>query len=313
MLARGYLDAPSHFNLISLLFMRGVIKGNSMLISNIKIVIASLLSLVSMLVLASEKQSLDNDETITRVAIFQGDSNIYSYITSDKYEAVAAHLLEGPEGLILIDTGFGGGLTGAIKSEIALINKPLLGILLSHDHPDHTSGLSDYEGIATYATRNVKEQLIKGPFKINKKLAASVNVLELGDNTLAGLSFKVQEFEQAEATYNTVFSFPKLNTMAVGDLVFHNVYLYPGVDRIKWQQALMTLREENKQSLILAGHGLHTTSGEFTTVINYLKHFDQLLENSKNHKSLIKKLVREYPHYAGGEVALDLQKYAFPQ
>lgn len=257
--------------------------------------------------------SANDSDFITQITINKAAGKTHSFISPDKYERVSAHLVEGPEGLILVDTGFGGVLSQKIKQYAKTLNKKIVAVLITHSHPDHTTGMPDYRGKNIMSTSGVVKDIYSGIFPIPSNAIKDLTVIQSGEHKIAGLIVRVKEFKKNESSISVIYDFPELSVSSVGDLVFNNVYAFPGVDRQNWITILTKLRKDTDNETLLPGHGYPTTIGSLTTMINYLKHFEVLLKSSNNDKELVEKLKKYYPNYLGGESVLSLQKYAFPK
>ena len=59
------------------------------------------------------------------------------------YALANSILLEGPDGIVIVDTTESLDAAEAIKAEFRRIStKPIKGIIYTHSHPDHTTGSS---------------------------------------------------------------------------------------------------------------------------------------------------------------------------
>lgn len=59
---------------------------------------------------------------------------------------------------------------------------------------------------------------------------------------------------------------------------------------------------------MLPGYGIPASRGKISTVISYLNNLGSMIFNSNN----VAKLRKAYLDYLDGEIALSLQKFAFP-
>lgn len=69
-----------------------------------------------------------------------------------------AYLVETAEGVVLVDATLRVSDATALRARIAALGKPLLGVLLTHGHPDHYNGVAIVAGgraVPVVATREV--------------------------------------------------------------------------------------------------------------------------------------------------------------
>jgi glyoxylase-like metal-dependent hydrolase (beta-lactamase superfamily II) len=68
------------------------------------------------------------------------DLTIYTYTAADSGLLVNSYLLETPAGVVAIDTNLLVADIAALKARLAALHKPLLGVFITHAHPDHFNG-----------------------------------------------------------------------------------------------------------------------------------------------------------------------------
>ena len=74
------------------------------------------------------------------------------------------HLIDAPEGLIIVDSGDGVEFSTELKAMADSLGKPISAVFLSHDHPDHISGLEVFSGAPIMTTRGVLDNLAAAPW-----------------------------------------------------------------------------------------------------------------------------------------------------
>jgi glyoxylase-like metal-dependent hydrolase (beta-lactamase superfamily II) len=126
-----------------------------------------------------------------------------------------AYLVETPGGVVLIDTTLRVSDATALRARIGALGKPLLGVLLSHGHPDHYNGtaiVTAGRDVPVIATREVdrvirsddamKEQLWKPMFGAEWPAPRAFPNRPVGDDDvvrLGGLDFRVHAIGPAES------------------------------------------------------------------------------------------------------------------
>src|SRR5215467_7836384 len=67
---------------------------------------------------------------------------ILTYTAAETGLLVNSYLLETDNGVVAIDTNLLNSDIAALKARLAALRKPLLGIFVTHAHPDHFNGVS---------------------------------------------------------------------------------------------------------------------------------------------------------------------------
>lgn len=102
---------------------------------------------ISMLSEAQRESGLD-------ILIGASQEDIAKFIPRGKYpSAVAAYLVQSPEGAVLVDTGFGREIGRHLKS-LGVTDGDIKTVLITHAHGDHISGLTK-DGAAVYKNAKV--------------------------------------------------------------------------------------------------------------------------------------------------------------
>jgi Metallo-beta-lactamase superfamily len=68
------------------------------------------------------------------------DLTIHTYTAAESGLFVNSYLLETPAGVLVVDTNLLVSDIAALKSRLAALHKPLLGVFITHAHPDHFNG-----------------------------------------------------------------------------------------------------------------------------------------------------------------------------
>ena len=183
-----------------------------------------------------------------------------------------AYLIETQAGVIAIDATLRVSDAKALRARIDAIGKPLLGVLLTHGHPDHYNGAGIVAGgapvIATRAVDAVirehdaaKERQWKPMFGAEwpERRAFPTRTVADGDAVeLGGLSLRVHAVGAAEShadSYWTIDGVP--GAIFVGDLVFPDMHAYVSDGHTRaWLDALAALeRGLPTGATLYPGHG----------------------------------------------------------
>lgn len=211
---------------------------------------------------------------------------------------VNAYIVEGAEGLVVVDALLTDTASKHLRAEVDALGKPLLAALLTHPHPDHYAGLGNLtEGldVPIYSVPGVndvvrrddaaKDALISGMFGPewpSNRVFPTEAVTE-GD-TLGfgpGLSFQVMDVGPAESFHDSIFLLEGETSVAfVGDLVFSLMHAYMAdVQNPSWRTALDRVQAElAEDTLLFVGHGMPATPAFLQWQKTYLKIFDRAIE-----------------------------------
>jgi glyoxylase-like metal-dependent hydrolase (beta-lactamase superfamily II) len=184
-----------------------------------------------------------------------------------------AYLVETPGGVVLIDTTLRVSDATALRARLDALGKPLLGVLLSHGHPDHYNGTAiviagrDVPVIATGEVDRVirsddamKEQLWKPMFGAEWPTPRAFPDRQVGDNDvvrLGGLDFRVHAIGPAESHADSYWTIDGVPIAFVGDLVFSGTHSFITDGHTgAWLQALDRLaRALPAGTTLYPGHG----------------------------------------------------------
>jgi glyoxylase-like metal-dependent hydrolase (beta-lactamase superfamily II) len=187
---------------------------------------------------------------------------------------VNSYLVETVEGVVVIDTMLRVTDAKALRAKIDATGKPLLGVLLTHGHPDHYNGvaiLTEGYSVPVVATAEVdavirkddaaKEQAWKPMFGAEWPAVRAFPTKLLGDGEavrLGGLDFRVHRVGPAESHGDSYWTIDGARGMAfVGDLVFSGMHSFVSDGHTAaWLNALAALERELPADVTLyPGHG----------------------------------------------------------
>jgi len=86
------------------------------------------------------------------------DCTIHTYTAGENGLFVNSYLLEMPSGVVVVDTNLLVSDIAALRARLAALHKPLVGIFLTHAHPDHFNGVMDLvrdREVPVHATQGV--------------------------------------------------------------------------------------------------------------------------------------------------------------
>lgn len=247
-------------------------------------------------------------ENATLVSIEKPGGVVHTFVTNNDGR-VTIQLIEGPEGLLLVDSGDAPRYSAEARAFAESLGKPIEAVLISHDHPDHTGGLVSYAGLPIFTTSGILANIQNGPFDKPDNLA-DIQTLDDAETKLAGINLRILNYKGAEAAEQIVIEAPEMGTAIVQDLVYNNAYFFPGMDRPNWIAVLEDLRGKLAVETLLVGHGYPASQGELTAAIDYLNEYTAMVEASSGPEELVAKMKQRWPNRMA-EGILELQGFAF--
>jgi glyoxylase-like metal-dependent hydrolase (beta-lactamase superfamily II) len=209
---------------------------------------------------------------------------IHTYTAAEAGLFVNSYLVESAEGVVLVDANLLLSDVRALAARIAALHKPLLGVFVTHAHPDHFNGLPILAGDGTpvYAAADVADtiariadakrlqwQPVYGDEWPDRHLVpgrrlSTGDVVELG-----GLRFTLHAVGAAESHAD---SYLTLDDRAfIGDLAFHGTHPYVADGHTgSWLAALDTLSGVLDGAKLYPGHGPQGDAGMLADQRRYL-------------------------------------------
>lgn len=197
--------------------------------------------------------------------------HIYTAPTNAFY--VNSFLIEGDDGVIVVDTQFLVSSAGALRKSFEALAKPLAAVIITHPHPDHYNGLSVFlEGLPVapiYATRPTIDG-IKATHAEKRAAWApiygddypKVNVLPnrvVDDERLviAGIELRMLDLGPGESSDVTVIHVPDADALLASDLIYSRCHPWLAESRSNaWLRQIEDIDQRFGQvSRIFPGHG----------------------------------------------------------
>jgi glyoxylase-like metal-dependent hydrolase (beta-lactamase superfamily II) len=249
---------------------------------------------------------------------------IHTYSSPPEAFLVNSFLIETPSGVIVVDTQFLVSPAKTLKQKVADLKKPLLGIIITHPHPDHYNGtailLDEVDSVPIYATQatydGIKETVLaKREFwtpKYGEEYPQSTLLPTeiVGSDepfSIGGVKLVIDDLDAGEASDITVIYLPEQGQLIASDLVYYRVHPWLAEGRSQqWLEQLELVKTRyGAATQVFNGHGEHSTLRGLDEQINYITLFRDLVEQyrqgdvvSEQQKAEIRKtMLEKYPTY----------------
>jgi glyoxylase-like metal-dependent hydrolase (beta-lactamase superfamily II) len=161
---------------------------------------------------------------------------VHTYRSGESGLFANSYLVEGAEGIVAIDAPLLPADGRAFRARLDALRKPLLGVLITHPHPDHYNMLGELlagERVPVIAHRDVDREIRGQPIPepagrarewartapVPNQTVADEESVELG-----ALLFTAWDFGPGESGSETVWLLGEGDTAFVGDLVFNGTH-----------------------------------------------------------------------------------------
>lgn len=236
----------------------------------------------------------NNNKTTTNTTFFPQVNNY----TSSPPGPVNSWIIETTNGVVLIDTQRTLSEAKNLVDEIKKINKPILGVIITHSHPDHIGGtallLDGIANVPIYSSQTTFDHIkndTKGFIALTKKIHGDDysdqivlpnRIVNSGENvTIDGTTYDFENIGPGEAADMTIVYLPSQKILFTGDLV--NNRMHPALvegHSSEWIKQLMHINLNYFDTKILfPGHG---QAGSPRTLLdeqlNYINTFKSLVE-----------------------------------
>ena len=249
------------------------------------------------------------------------------------FDPITSTLIFGEHDAVLVDAMTTVAEAEGVADWIALHNRNLETIYITHAHFDHFYGLSilldrfpGARAIATPKTVNAILQIYLSPTvqqlarqlfpgQVATKLVAP-EPYERDTFTLEDRELRIIEQGHTDSPDTTSLHVPSIDLVVAGDVVYNECHMYVGdttpETRQNWIAALDGLAALNP-AIVVAGHkkpGAPDAPSAIQDTKRYLQDFDRLQKTATSDQELFNQMTGLYPHWVANQSWL---MFGFPQ
>jgi len=239
------------------------------------------------------------------------------------FDPITSTLIFGEHDAVLVDAMMTVAEAEALADWVALHNRNLETIYITHAHFDHFYGLGILLGrfpgaraIATPKTLNAMQTSFTPPVErlarrcfpgqIPTKLV-SPEPYERDTFTLEGHDLRIIEQGHTDSADTTSLHVPSIGLIVAGDVVYNQCRMYVGdttaESRKNWIAALDRLAALNPE-IVVAGHkkpGALDSPSAIQDTKSYLQDFDRLQKTATSDQELFDQMTELYPHWVANQ------------
>jgi glyoxylase-like metal-dependent hydrolase (beta-lactamase superfamily II) len=213
---------------------------------------------------------------------------VHTYRSGELGLFVNSYLVEGADGVVAIDAPLLLSDGRAFRARLEALRKPLLGVLVTHPHPDHYNTIGELlagEDVPVVAHRDVDREIRANDdakraqwsptfgdewpasATFPNRTVADEETLELGD-----LRFTAWDFGPCESASETVWLLGDGEIAFAGDLAFNGTHAYLADGRTDAWLAAIDRAEESLTGVrtLYVGHGAPTVPAVLSEQRRYL-------------------------------------------
>src|ERR1700723_532358 len=248
------------------------------------------------------------------------------------FDPITSTLIFGDYDAVLVDAMGTVAEAETLADWVALHNRNLETIYITHAHFDHFYGLSILldrfpmaRAIATPKTVNAMQMSFTPPVeRLARRLFpgqlatkfVAPQAYESETFTLEGQELRILEQGHTDSADTTSLYVPSIGLIVAGDVVYNQCHMYVGdttpESRNNWIAALDRLAALNPE-IVVAGHkkpGAPDSPSAIQDTKRYLQDFDRLQKTAKSDKELFDQMTELYPRWVANQSWL---MFGFPQ
>jgi glyoxylase-like metal-dependent hydrolase (beta-lactamase superfamily II) len=218
---------------------------------------------------------------------------------------VNSWIIESKNGVVVIDTQRQLSEGKNVLEEVKKINKPILGVIITHPHPDHINGaealLNGTANVPIYSTQSTFDIMKNdkgGLIALSKQILGNDysnqtilpnNIVKSGKNiTIDEITYNFEDIGPGEAGDMTLIHLPSQKILFTGDVVNNRMHPFLAEGRSsEWiKQIEYIMQNYSNAEILFPGHG---QSGPPKTLLdeqlNYINTFRSLVEQQQQMQS----------------------------
>jgi glyoxylase-like metal-dependent hydrolase (beta-lactamase superfamily II) len=218
---------------------------------------------------------------------------------------VNSWIIESKNGVVVIDTQRQLSEGKNVLEEAKKINKPILGVIITHPHPDHINGaealLNGTANVPIYSTQSTFDIMKNdkgGLIALSKQILGNDysnqtilpnNIVKSGKNiTIDEITYNFEDIGPGEAGDMTLIYLPSQKILFTGDVVNNRMHSFLAEGRSsEWiKQIEYIMQNYSNAEILFPGHG---QSGPPKTLLdeqlNYINTFRSLVEQQQQMQS----------------------------
>ena len=239
------------------------------------------------------------------------------------FDPITSTLIFGENDAVLVDAMGTVAEAEALADWVALHNRNLQTIYITHAHFDHFYGLSilldRFPGARAIATPKTLEAMQASfvpplsqfarqlfPWQVPTKLVPP-DPYEGDTFTLEGHELRIIEQGRTDCPDSTSLYVPSIGLIVAGDVVYNQCRMYVGdttpESRKNWIAALDRLAALNP-TMVVAGHkktGAPDSPSTIQDTKRYLEDFDRLQKTATSDQQLFDQMTELYPHWVANQ------------
>ncbi len=249
-----------------------------------------------------------------------GAITLHTYIAPSDGAVVTTQIVETETALHVLDTQFLQPFAIEARAYADSLGKPIAKVMLSHWHPDHLLGVSQYADVPFVTTEAVRNdcETFREIYGARKEAFGDATPLRLPETGLTtgrfdwdGAAVEIGQIADTEVEHHLTFYFPDAGLMIAQDLMYHDVHAYPAAkSRQKWIAALREIQGRDGLRLIGCGHGHPASVAAVQDAIAYLAFQGAVFDEQPDAEAATKALLEAYPHY-DGEILLQFTSLVY--
>jgi glyoxylase-like metal-dependent hydrolase (beta-lactamase superfamily II) len=237
---------------------------------------------------------------------------------------VNSHIIEFPSQLFVVDAQYTLPYAKEVVQYAAKLNKPITRLYVTHYHPDHLLGASEFKApiyalssvadkISAIGDRVASEEHEKVGDDIPEKARPVDHCIEEGEEIVDGVRINHSRLRSAETEDALVIGLPDVRTIIVQDLVYNRVHPFFGERRFDdWRTALKDYRKM-PYDLILPGHGKPGGVEVYDQMRDYIDFAEDALAKASDRADFKRRLLERFPDYGGVKIAEHQLRFLFKQ